>query len=1236
MSETIQYDEPDVRLDQLAASSMPSLIGVRHHSAILAARMNELLEHAKPKRICIELPLEFEEWIEWIAHSETVAPIALAASSSAGDLFFYPLADFSPELAAIRWSVRNNVPVEFIDLPLAFRNRPSQNPIDSGGDADSQETTAEDLDGPDQESESIRPDYIPWQAAIDRHLGTSDTVSLWERLVESPGMNASPESARRAALLFGLIIRDSQKVISERDRLREAWMRHRLKSATANVQKKTVAVVGSFHAAALVPDHVDKLFDEQIEAAIKTDEQSKSAKSESPDRDQWKTALIPYSFGQLDSRSGYPAGVLDPVWHQSIWESADDLQRSNVLKRFLVEVCRDLRRRGVNASTADAISAMSMAEDLSRVRNLGSPGRSELHEAITSTLVQGEQIGRRRQVSAAARSVLIGHRLGQLSPDSPRSGLVPYVEDLLKQLRLPGADSTNQKPKRMRLDPLRNSLDRSRSVTLQRLAVLEIPYAKRIDDVNGPQGPRENLTEHWEISWQHATTARLYTLATHGINLQQAAAATIRRWSQKTEQEGELTPVLVLSQLAAAARCGIGVEVQRAAKRINDTFSESASLSEIVSAANWFKRICNGLIPGLPLQSSTEAGLSGSSADRSQVVAVFSPDELQDRSHLLATAIARLEGVAGTDKPDDARAVLELVSWIESADEDWPVDGGLRIKNWLRQTTRQGSPLMQGVTLGCQMRLAMVDENVVAATTISWWDQASSTEGRTELTGRLSGWIFAAGSRIIGDHVWLNGIDTAIEQASDSQFLHRLLPLHFGFRSFQPKQRERLLQAKLAALPEGSVSRLPVPKDPLQVAANRDTDRLARAAIARVLPNLELRTLDPQSFFLSEEKERVTKRLAGENELTLADRWRLILGGKPDSPKGSSVRNAFGDLFGEDDQSGGGDLLTPQERSGGTEAPEVDSRKWSERLEKLLGSQIAEEVMIEAAAKGRLAAFQVINPKRTPANPDLLRQILSMHSQAEGAMLERLRAIAKNISDRLAKMLAIRLQPHLTGLMTTRPRSRPSPMLDLPRTLQRNLKHTCYDDQGRRKIVAANPVFRTPATRNMDWSIHLVVDVSGSMETSTVYAALIASVFANLPSIDLQFITFSTEVADLSAHVDDPLSLLTEVRIGGGTHIALGLRAARDAIRVPRRAMVVLITDFHEGVSVPELIGEVRALSASGARLIGLAALDDQAAKVYHTGIAKQCVAAGMPVAALSPEQLADWVAKQIRGAGGA
>jgi hypothetical protein len=152
------------------------------------------------------------------------------------------------------------------------------------------------------------------------------------------------------------------------------------------------------------------------------------------------------------------------------------------------------------------------------------------------------------------------------------------------------------------------------------------------------------------------------------------------------------------------------------------------------------------------------------------------------------------------------------------------------------------------------------------------------------------------------------------------------------------------------------------------------------------------------------------------------------------------------------------------------------------------------------------------------------------------------------------------------------------------------------------------------------------------MEASVIYSALVSAIFSALPAIDVRFFAFSTEVIDLSDAVDDPLALLMEVQVGGGTHIGLGLRAAREAIRNPSRTMIVLVTDFEEGVSVPELLAEIRMLADSGARLLGLAALDDAATPRYHSGNAAAAVSAGMPVAAVSPERLAQWVGDQIRG----
>ena len=45
--------------------------------------------------------------------------MALAACDETRLISFYPLADFSPELAAIRWAAAHNVPVIPCDLALS-------------------------------------------------------------------------------------------------------------------------------------------------------------------------------------------------------------------------------------------------------------------------------------------------------------------------------------------------------------------------------------------------------------------------------------------------------------------------------------------------------------------------------------------------------------------------------------------------------------------------------------------------------------------------------------------------------------------------------------------------------------------------------------------------------------------------------------------------------------------------------------------------------------------------------------------------------------------------------------------------------------------------------------------------------------------------------------------------------------------------------------------------------------
>lgn len=100
--------------------------------------------------------------------------------------------------------------------------------------------------------------------------------------------------------------------------------------------------------------------------------------------------------------------------------------------------------------------------------------------------------------------------------------------------------------------------------------------------------------------------------------------------------------------------------------------------------------------------------------------------------------------------------------------------------------------------------------------------------------------------------------------------------------------------------------------------------------------------------------------------------------------------------------------------------------------------------------------------------------------------------------------------------------------------------------------------------------------------------------------------------------------------MGGGTHIAAGLRHARELVTVPSRTLVVVVSDFEEGYPLGGLLAEVRALVGAGCHVLGCASLDDTCRPRYSTGVAGQLVAAGMPVAALSPLELARWVGEKI------
>lgn len=1209
----------DQFVDVLSECRSPLLIGVRHHSAALSRVVVSILEDFSPQALLVELPSDFASWLEYLADEQTTAPVAISAVDSDGSLAFYPLADFSPEFVAVRWAFSRGIPVIPCDLSVSARWLDSSLGLKGAHD-----------------SGEKRPAISAYQGLLKplmQRTQSSDTGQLWERLVESPAMLTDSENVRRAGLTFGWAVRASSEQIPPRDLLREAVMRQTIRDAPEH----SVAIVGAFHAPALTP------------AALKEhasdDARLLSAMTIHPET--VGVSLVPYDFEQLDERSGYPAGVRDPVWHQRMVEANSSQAMDSASVELVVEICRAMRRRGHVAGTPDATEIIRMMRDLASLRRLPAAGRSELIEALGTCLAQGEMNGRAREVARAAQHVLVGHRRGRVTPRTPRCGLALALDDLLSELSLPTSKDKPSDPKHerkeVRLDVLRGARDRAKAVVLRRLCVLGVPYAERVDTL--ATGQRENLAERWQVGWRQGTSATVESLSRFGVTLQQAVAGALRfRFQQaaqtSTEASGEdNNPQRLLERLELAAECGLVDMLAGDLPTLRGFFLQTAGLAELVQALTLWGRIEAGHIAALPVDPANAY------LPHVQHFAIAPYVDLQ--LLLLEAALQRLDGLAGSNDKLDIVAVCDLTHWFYDTASRNPE----RLLSWCQRTLRSGADGMRGAAAGVLALFEHLSRQGLEELVGGWFDQANAKETRQKLKGRILGLVHVLFPQMVCDPSWLSGLEDRLQTTEDTQFLQRLPALRGAFHEFSPADRQRLLRVRLETYTErGTGLRADAVDDDVVrdvgnwVASLREADLQGRAAVedllhgfAFALPDHYPLTADRMSAdtldaSATKKHPLATSRLG----IPIADRWRMILGVPPEDKNpacraASRLDELYGAGKGEGTRAGIGNRDSlPQ--VGGDEAPRPTPAEWSDDLEQLFGSDVCQEVLGEAVEHGNLSAVNLLDPERVTPSVELLRQVLSLAGGLPEQRAERLRKLAKKITDALAEQLAVRLQPALNGLASPRPSRRRGRKLHLRRTIHDNLANVYRRTDGKLRVIAKRLVFHSTSRREMDWHLTFVVDVSGSMTASVIYSAICAAVFSELPALSVRFLAFSTEVIDLSDKVVDPLSLLLEVQIGGGTRIGLGLAAARAQIKVPQRTLLVLVSDFEEGVSVGEMLAEIRVLAESGVRCLGLAALDDSGVARFHQGYANLAAAAGMSVAAVGPEQLARWVGDQIRG----
>ncbi|MDO9568603.1 MAG: VWA domain-containing protein [Hydrogenophaga sp.] len=375
-------------------------------------------------------------------------------------------------------------------------------------------------------------------------------------------------------------------------------------------------------------------------------------------------------------------------------------------------------------------------------------------------------------------------------------------------------------------------------------------------------------------------------------------------------------------------------------------------------------------------------------------------------------------------------------------------------------------------------------------------------------------------------------------------------------------------------------------------------------------------------------------------ELTPAQRWRLLLGEAAQPilqpglgaahPHTSAMDGALAWLYGRDDGLQPADML---DRHGGHEASRLSVPEWINQIHTLFPRETIERLERDAIERYGIDEI-VTNPDvlaRATPNPALLAAVMRTRHLMNPAVLALARQLVAQVVAELMDKLAHELRRSFSGTRQrqTLGRQGASSQFAARETLRRNLRH--YDVQ-RQQLVVPHPLFHTQLRRHLQrWQVLLLVDQSGSMVGSVIHAAITAACLWNLPGIQTHLIAFDTQIVDLTREAHDPVETLMQVQLGGGTDIGRAVDYAASQIEVPKRAIVVIISDFYEGGSEYVLTEHVRALVAQGTQVLGLAALDEQANPSYDRQLGARLVEAGAHIAAMTPGQLAGWLAEKIQ-----
>lgn len=1190
------------------------LFPIRHHSPVCAYHLNQVIQDYNPEVILIEGPRNAKELMEDLTRKENKTPFCLYLSyddqkgllGEKGGKYraYYPMLDYSPELVAIREGHRLNIPTKFIDLCYHEKLYHQK---------DLAISTHQKLD------EDRLFTVGSYYKRLCEKEGCRNFNELWEKLFEIKGFKQETKQFVENLFCYCYYTREIAPLEELKqcgDLAREAYMKKCIKEAQSKY-KRILVVTGGIHTIALA----DELY---------ADDKGKTASIESSELESIlrqmpveasEIYLMPYSYEESDVLKGYASGMAFPYFYQKVWELMVKNKKSpyeETVLGFMIQVAKKMRKKQPTSIT-DEMQAYYMANGLATLRDKLFPGAFELIDGVQSAFIKGEHGQSNEPVLEELSRLMTGMKMGMVDVTQKVPPIILDFKEQCKRFRI----SLNVAGvKEIRLNSYEKEEHRLKSCFLNQMQYLETEfctYQRSQEDRTGVG--RILLKETWTYQYTPKVHARLIDQSVYGGNVRAAALYLLAQSIKKNHHTTES----LASQLELAEKMGMDELYTEIAEDLETVIASDMDFMSVTKGLSKLSWITERMKLRKLKQTESFKALKLKIFHRIVVLMVLirkAPKEEEDR---LSERLKFLYEYLLEEEKSEEEIFWEE-QWLDAAQEFFK--------------DQEANNALVGTIAGILLKKNRLTINEVMDK-LNWYIRGGG-KAKKDATLYMKGFFKIAKDTVFIEPKLLEAVDQILREVSEEMFLEILPDLRLAFTYFLPFEIDKIAK-KVAQFYQVTEEKLlwhsavePQVYSTIKIADAKSYE-LIQEWFGTEYP-VEAKPLeDVQNIKKQSDKKTldVMENLSKAKKLEQLNRWRLVLG------RFAQEQLALDSCYEEVDQTlqflydreytQEQGIRDHMQKRGGREYSALTVPMWLDKIKQIFPQETVEVMQKQALDKYQILELLLEKDILEKMQPDmsLLRNILSFKSQMKGPVLETARKIVKEVVEQIKAQLEKEVCASFLGKRDPYKSSQMRVMrnFDFKKTVRKNLRNY---DMSTGQLIPERLYFCSRVKRYNPYHIFIVVDESGSMMDSIIYSAVMAGIFSGLSMLKTDLVIFDTSIVDLTDYVSDPVEVLMKIQLGGGTNISKALRYVQGKMTDPHKSIVVLVSDLYDGYDYRLMYTCVHDIVESGANMFVLPALDYEGCGNYDRNAALHMASLGAQVAAITPKELANWIAKIV------